>query len=369
MLPQIKCVVWDLDNTLWHGVLMEDGEVRLRPEAESAIRTLDERGILQSIASRSDHDRALARLRELGLEAYFLHPQIHWGPKSDSVRAIAEALNLGLDSMLLLDDDLVERGLVRATLGVVACLDPADLDAVLSLPVLTPKRITEDSRNRRKMYLDDLERSQAERASVGTADEFLESLHMLLTIAPAAADDLDRAVELTERTHQLNSTGTIYGYEELERLRRTPGYLVLIAGLEDRFGSYGKIGLTLLHREADIWTIKLLLASCRVVARGVGSALILFLCRWAREQGCRLRADFVPNERNRPMSILYRFAGFRELARHGDRVLLEHDRAELPPWPSYFQLGTPGTPGGPHAEGRTVTVTASRARVRDHAEP
>lgn len=102
----IKCVVWDLDNTLWDGILLEDSSVTLREDALSALQTLDERGILLSIASRNDHDAAMAKLTELGIQEYFLYPEINWNAKSSSIENIARNLNIGLDTFAFVDDQL-----------------------------------------------------------------------------------------------------------------------------------------------------------------------------------------------------------------------------------------------------------------------
>ena len=101
----IKVVVWDLDNTLWDGVLLEGDTVRLRPGAAEALATLDSRGILLSIASKNDPDAALDRLRELGVSDYFIYPQIGWSAKSAGVAAIAQSINVGLDAIAFIDDD------------------------------------------------------------------------------------------------------------------------------------------------------------------------------------------------------------------------------------------------------------------------
>ena len=108
----VKCVVWDLDNTLWRGVLLE-GPVTLRPEIPTVIKTLDQRGILHSIASPNDHDVALAQVERFGLSEYFLFPQINWQTKSTSLATIADALNIGIDSLALIDDQAFEREEVR----------------------------------------------------------------------------------------------------------------------------------------------------------------------------------------------------------------------------------------------------------------
>ena len=104
--PLVKCLVWDLDNTLWQGILSEDPLVRVDPAISSTVATLDARGILQSVASKNDHDLAWARLQEFGLSDYFLLPHIGWGPKSESIRLIAERLNLALTAMAFIDHAL-----------------------------------------------------------------------------------------------------------------------------------------------------------------------------------------------------------------------------------------------------------------------
>jgi FkbH-like protein len=341
----LKVVVWDLDGTLWEGVLAEGDEARLRPGVEAALRTLDERGILQSIASRNDHDHAFARLRELGIDEYFLYPQIHWGSKVESLRRIAAAINVGLDSLCLVDDQPFERAEVEHGLPEVATFDAADLAALCERPELQPRFVTADSALRRQLYRTDMARRQAEEAFAGPQEEFLATLGMRFAVAPAGELDLARAHELTERTHQLNTTGYTYSYDELDAFRRSDRHLLLVAELEDVFGSYGKIGLALVEQEPDRWTIKLLLMSCRVIARGVGTVLLSHVLQLAAAAGVTLQAEMRPNDRNRPMQVTYRFAGFRETARRGDLVLLTHDLNRIPPFPAYVEVRVGGRPG------------------------
>ncbi|HYX22776.1 MAG TPA: HAD-IIIC family phosphatase, partial [Thermoanaerobaculia bacterium] len=310
----IKCVVWDLDDTVWDGILLEDPEVRLRPPVVEILRALDERGILHSIASRNEHDLAMAKLRELGIDDYFLYPQINWNSKAASLARIAQDLNLALDAFAFVDDQPFEREEVAFSHAGVLCLDSALLDDLLDRPEFNPRFITEDSRLRRRMYQADARRNREEAEFVGPQEEFLATLGMVFTIAPCREEDLKRAEELTVRTHQLNTTGYTYSYEELDALRRSPRHELLIASLEDRHGAYGKIGLSLIEKDADVWTVKLLLMSCRVMSKGVGTILIHHLLRRAKEAGVRLRAELVDTGRNRQMLITYRFAGFKEVA-------------------------------------------------------
>lgn len=334
----IKCVVWDLDHTLWQGVLAEES-VTLKAETPQVVEALDGRGILQSVASQNDHEPAMAQLESFGLADYFLVPQINWGPKSASVQAIAERLNIGLDTFVFVDDQLYEREEVGFVHPEVLLLDgAAPLMDLLDLPRMVPSVITEDSRRRRFMYGEDFTRRAAEENFEGPAAAFLATLDMRLGIAPAAREDLKRAEELTERTHQLNSTGTTYSCEELDRLRRSPDHLLLVADLEDRFGPYGRIGLILVERRPECWVLKLLIVSCRVITRGIGSLMLQDLMRRARDAGVRLQAEFRDTGRNRVMNVTYRFAGFRPLEEAGDVVILEHDLRRIPPLPDYLTL-------------------------------
>ncbi len=343
ILPQtkrqpVKCVVWDLDHTLWDNVLLEDEQVRLRPGVVEVIKTLDSRGILNSIASKNDYFNALSQIEQLGLREYLLHPQINWNAKSSSIKHIAEALNIGLDALLFVDDQPFEREEVAHALPQVRCIDSADIDSLLHMPEMMPRFVTEDAARRRQMYLSDVARTQAEKEFVGASEAFLASLQMVFSVAPAREEDLQRAEELTVRTHQLNTTGRTYSYEELAAFRRSPDHLLLIASLEDRFGSYGKIGLALIERREAVWTIALLLMSCRVMSRGVGALLLNMILRLAQKAGVELRANFITTERNRMMYITYKFAGFHEVERDGNFVVLEHDLTSIQPLPSYITV-------------------------------
>jgi len=335
---RIKCLVWDLDNTLWDGILLENDQVELRPGIVAVIRRLDERGILHSIASRSDRELALAKIAELGLADYFLYPQINWNAKSASLEAIAAALSIGLDAVAFIDDQPFERDEVAHALPQVLCLDVDMALDLPGLPAFTPRFITADSRHRRQMYRNNIIRDEAEQQFSGAPVQFLAELKMLFSIGRVSEVDLHRAEELTLRTNQLNTTGYTYDYEQLSILRRSPDHLLLIAGLEDKYGPYGRIGLALVECQTNIWTIKLLLMSCRVISRGVGTVLLAHIMGLARQAGVRLLAEFVPNGRNRQMLVTYRFAGFQIAGKEGDRVTLEHTLSEIPQHPDYIQV-------------------------------
>ena len=334
----IKCVVWDLDNTLWNGILLENDQISLHSHAARIITTLDSRGILQSIASKNERSLAMAKLREIGLDEYFLYPQINWNSKAASIKEIAKSLNISLDAIAFIDDGQFELEEVKFSLPEVLCIDAAKLDDVLDMPEMNPRFITEDSQLRRLMYINDIERQNAEKEFVGAQEEFLATLNMTLTISYAKEEDLQRAEELTVRTNQLNATGYTYSYSELNQFRLSKQHKLLIAGLDDKYGSYGKIGLALVECDDNLWTLKLLLMSCRVMSRGVGAVLLNYITSLAKDRNVRLLADFVSTERNRMMYITYKFAGFKEVEKRGDFVILENNLMRIQPPPNYMKV-------------------------------
>jgi FkbH-like protein len=334
----IKCLVWDLDNTLWNGVLLEDDHVTLKDNAASIIEELDNRGILHSIASKNDVAKVMMKLGELGLHDYFLYPQVSWNSKASSIKNIASKINISLDAIAFIDDDPFEREEVNHQLPEVLCIDSKELGNLLDMAEMNPRFITRDSKQRRLMYLSDSKRKKAEEEFIGPKDEFLATLGMKFTIAPAREEDLRRAEELTVRTHQLNTTGYTYSYDELNDLLQTNQYRLLIASLEDKYGSYGKIGLALVECDEQAWTLKLLLMSCRVMSRGVGTIMLNHVMSMAKRENRRLLAEFIPNEVNRLMYITYKFAGFKESQKIGKKIILENDLTRIQPFPDYVTV-------------------------------
>ncbi|MBF0423945.1 MAG: HAD-IIIC family phosphatase [Magnetococcales bacterium] len=337
---KIKCVVWDLDNTLWNGTLLEDQQVTLFPHTLATIKTLDERGILQSIASKNDADLALAKLKEFNLDDYFIYPKINWNPKSASVEQIAKEINIGLDTIAFVDDQPYEREEVAFSQPKVLCIDAREIGQIPDMPEMQPRFVTDDSRRRRHMYQSDIQRNQVEKAFTGPQDAFLQTLAMVFTIAPAKEEDLKRAEELTVRTNQLNTTGYTYTYDELNFFRQSKDHLLLVATLDDKFGTYGKIGLALITCDKTVWRIKLLLMSCRVMARGVGSVLINHIRNEARRHGVRLEAEMLTNDRNRMMYMTYKFTHFTETNKEGELIIFENDLSKEQKFPDFLQVVT-----------------------------
>ncbi|MFC0451723.1 HAD-IIIC family phosphatase [Rhodococcus jostii] len=321
----VKCMVWDLDDTLWDGVVLEQDAPVPNADALRALDVLDRRGILHAVASRGEFEPAAAHLRLHGLEELFCAIDVGWGPKSEAVRRISEMLNVGLDTIAFVDNDPVERAEVSEALPPVRCYRAEQIASFPDLPELTPPAVTAEARQRRSLYHAERVRQASEQVFPGSNSEFLASLDLVMTVRRATEDDLDRAHELTVRSHQLNTTGRTFDIDELRRLCASDDHEVLVASLGDRFGGYGTIGLAVSEIRGENSVLQLLLMSCRVMSRGVGTALIRHVVDRARAHGRRALAEFVPTDVNRVMLVTLRFAGFEVLDSAAERTMLVFD--------------------------------------------
>ncbi|AXK31683.1 HAD-IIIC family phosphatase [Streptomyces armeniacus] len=344
----VKCLVWDLDDTLWRGTVLEGDDPRPSEAAVSTLHALDERGVLHAVASRGDHATATAHLTKLGLAELFTVLEVGWGAKSESVRRISEALGIGIDTLAFVDNDPVERAEVASAHPRVRCYAAEELAELPAREEFPAGEVTQEARGRRRLYRAEASRNQAREAYDGTPAQFLASLELELTVRAATPDDLARAHELTVRTHQLNTTGRSYSMAELREMCDSPRYEVLVAGLTDRFGSYGVIGLAVVERDGGRCVLRLLLLSCRVMSRGIGPALIGHIVRRTLAEGMRPEAEFVPTEVNRVMLVNLRFAGFEVLEQSEGRLLLGFPPDGQPPsLPSHVRItGSTSTAAG-----------------------
>ncbi|MDP6408063.1 MAG: HAD-IIIC family phosphatase [Planctomycetota bacterium] len=308
-----KCVVWDLDNTLWDGILVEDGPdaLRPRPRVLETIAELDRRGILNSIASKNQPHAAEAVLRDLGIWELFVFPQISWGPKSEAVRRIQGALDIGIDTFVFVDDQAFERAEVAAALPAVRVLDEAggaELDAAACCDV--PR--TPESARRRRFYQEQIRRDDAAPTSEAGYAEFLRSCGLVMEIEHLGAARLERVFELVQRTNQMNFSGRRYSRSQLAELADDPRRTCLVIRCEDRFGDYGVIGFAIFHE--DEACLEDLMFSCRIQSKRVEHHFIAYLAqRAARSGAAALRARYRATERNAPSGKVFGDLGFEVL--------------------------------------------------------
>ncbi len=319
--PGIKCVVFDLDDTLWHGILLEDRDVRPQDGMVRLIRELDRRGILMSIASKNDPELAMRRLEELNLADFFLHPQINWHPKSENVAAIAGALGLGLDTFAFVDDSPFELAEVAHRWPDVACVPVGEAADLLDRPRFEGSTSAE-ARQRRRYYRDALARDADRSRHPGDYRAFLAACATRLEIAGYRPADLDRVVELAQRTNQLNFSGTKYARGDIvARLadRRPEKYVLRCS---DRYGSYGTVGLALVRRHPRALDVEEFMLSCRVQGRAIEQAFFAFLAQREGENAIdTLRVAFRQTARNGPARRILDELGFRPDRQQGGMVL------------------------------------------------
>lgn len=253
---QIKCVAWDLDGTLWDGTLSEGEDVRLREGVLETIKALDAAGIVNSICSKNNYDVAIAKLKELGLEEYFVFPQIGWGAKSAAIKNLAREMNIGLDAIAFVDDREENRADVRENCPGVLVLD--EIAAVaLRLGWRSEKGL---GAARRKMYREEMARRGAAQAFAGDAAAFLAQSELNVELCEV---DFARCLELVNRTNQLTITGRRYAAADFTALMKC--CQTRAVRVRDKYGDYGIVGFV----AWDDLRIVEFVFSCRVACKGV----------------------------------------------------------------------------------------------------
>ena len=320
----IKCVVWDLDNTLWGGILGEVGQHGVKPieAAIDLVRAFDQRGILQSVASKNDYLQAWETLMRIRVSEYFLYPEINWGPKSQSIRRIAANLNIGLDTFVFIDDSPFERGEVEENLPQVRVYDPENLGSLLTFPEFDVP-ITAESRQRRGMYIVEAERKQDQSLYGDNHLNFIRSCKLEAEIfVPVEPSHVKRCLELIQRTNQLNISGRRYEADEFREILREDGRYCLAARCRDRYGEYGLVCFLSVELLDDVAKMTDFVMSCRVAKRRVEHAIFQFLLERLKQTGRnKLVIEFVHSERNGVMLASIEEMDFNRLERVNGRTV------------------------------------------------
>jgi FkbH-like protein len=309
---KVKCVVWDLDNTLWKGVIGDDGAAVVVPDARalSLVRALDERGIVQSVASKNTYDVAWPKIVELGLQDYFLYPAIHWGAKSGSLRAIADELNINIDTFAFIDDSPFERAEVKSALPQVRVFDAVELDTLLARPEFDVL-VTDASRKRRQSYLVEASRKRVASSWKDDINGFLRSCNLVMRIGAPEPEQRTRCLELLQRTNQLNLSSRRYSETEFSALLDDATNECFAIHCRDRFGDYGLVGFAVADISEDRPRLVDFVLSCRVAQKRVEETFLCWYGQRAQRRGAlAVTARFVPTERNAPLREAMRAIDF-----------------------------------------------------------
>jgi FkbH-like protein len=308
----IKCVIWDLDNTMLSGVYLESGSQPPPPDPAmvSVAAELAERGILHAIASRNPQEAAEYAEKATGLQ--FAAVECGWDRKSDAVSRIVADLAMAPDAVAFVDDDLYERAEVSFRVPEALVLSPEDMADAVGWPEFSPPVVTDEARRRGEMYAERRLRQEEARAFGGSRDEFLRYCGTRVSIAHATPADVPRLHELSVRTHQFNSAGRGMTEAELAALTGSPAHRVATVRLHDRFGDDGLVGGCVVETAEDGWTVSLLMMSCRAMGRGVIEALLAWLARSAAQDGAAtLAVPCLASPRNVPLRLALAGSGFR----------------------------------------------------------
>ena len=378
-----KVLCTDLDNTLWGGVLGEEGVAGIVTGStfpgtpyfayQRYLKQLAARGILLAVVSKNNEadvrEAFAARAADLALGLdNFAALKISWGEKSDALRELAAQLSLGLDSFVFVDDNPVELEAVRQRLPEVACVAaPVDepwwlLELLADEAFFDVARVTEDDRNRLGDYKAQAQRAELEETAGGDRESFLASLGIVCSFGSAVEAPLARAVQLMGKTNQFNLTTRRRSGGELEEFAAERGGQAIAVRVRDRFGDAGVVGLALARTTGEACVIDSLLLSCRVIGRGVETALLAQIAATAvRDGATQLVGEYVPTKKNAPCATFYTDHGFT--VEHVGRVAAESAEERLERYVLDLTHNTPAMPAWITPEGILFDELRDRAVV------
>lgn len=325
-----KCLILDLDNTVWGGVIGDDGMEGIQvgelgmghafDALQAWARELKQRGIILAVCSKNEEETAKKPFRD--------HPEMtlrlddiavfvaNWNNKADNIKLIQQTLNIGFDSMVFVDDNPFERNLVREHLPAVTVPelpeDPAMYVAFLrSLNLFETASYSEEDLERTKQYQQEIARTDLQK-SFTNIDEYLKSLEMVSVVKRFDDFNTPRVAQLTQRSNQFNLRTVRYTEVDVKAMSQSPEFITLSFNLEDKFGDHGLIALIILKQQADKAAfIDTWIMSCRVLKRGMEEFTVNQMVKHAREAGIeRLIGEYLPTSKNAMVKELYAQMGF-----------------------------------------------------------
>ncbi|WP_051539372.1 HAD family hydrolase [Sulfitobacter sp. 20_GPM-1509m] len=327
-----RCLILDLDNTVWSGVIGDDGLDGIRLAEGDAVGEahrdvqdralqLRARGVVLAVSSKNDDAVARAAFRDhpdmLLREDHIAVFQANWRDKATNITAISDEISLGLDAMAFLDDNPAERGLVREALPTVAVPELPDDPALyvrtlIASGVFEATTFSEEDRRRADDYQSNAKRV-ALQASVTNIDDYLRSLDMVFTMRRFDATGRARIAQLISKSNQFNLTTRRYSEADITRMEADPTIFGMQVRLKDRFADNGMISVVICRSEGAEWDIDTWLMSCRVLGRGVERAVLQVLKDVAGKSGIKaITASYIPTARNQMVAAHYEGLGFEQ---------------------------------------------------------
>lgn len=316
-----KCIVLDLDNTLWGGIVGEDGfnGIKLGPEPpgnsfmefQRVLLSLHQRGIILAINSKNNFEDAMQVIKEhpymILKEENFASMRINWKDKVSNMKELVKEINIGLDSLVFIDDDPVNRELIKTSFPEILVVDlsndPSTYTSVIENMIdFSVLNITDEDRDRGKMYskqkiINKLEESATDLKS------FLSQLELKIFIKNVDEFTLPRVSQLTLKTNQFNLTTKRYQESDIKNMVQDPNFIVGCAQVEDKFGDNGITGVFIIKKEnKKEWILDTFLMSCRIMGRDIEIGIITYIINKAKESGVeKIKASFLPTQKNKPV--------------------------------------------------------------------
>lgn len=352
-----KCLVLDCDNTLWGGIVGEDGIDSIKigktypgsayREFQQAILNLYNRGVILAICSKNNEEDVLEVLEKhpdmVFREKHFACMRINWNDKVANLKEIAQELNIGLDSLVFVEDSEFEVNLVKNYLPEVKVLnlpkDPTTYrDLLNSCGLFDTLTFSEEDRMRGQMYKAEAGRKRF-RAQATNLEDYYRSLEMEVVIGRADSFSIPRITQLTQRTNQFNLTTRRYSESDIKEFASSPNYDVLYLRAKDRFGDSGIVGAAILEHLATQSMVDTFLLSCRVIGRGLEDTFLKECVELSRKRGQKLlKGVYIKTRKNEQVSDFYQKRGFKVEHRTDSHIectfALDNP---FPGFPAYFK--------------------------------
>ena len=327
-----RCIVLDLDNTLWGGIVGEDGFNGIKlgsgppgnafVEFQKHLLGLYHRGILLAINSKNNLDDAMEVIEKhpdmILRKEHFACMRINWNDKVSNLKEISEELNFGLENFVFIDDDPINREFVRTSLPQIMTIDlpndPAKYAQIFEeMNDFDVLKITDEDKKRGIMYSQQKERKSFEKSSTNL-EEFLKNMKLKVTIQKADNFTIPRISQLILKTNQFNLTTKRYQLEDIEKFSKDENMLVGCAQVEDKFGDNGVTGAFIVQSDGSKeWILDTFLLSCRVMGREVEKSILGYIIKKAKESGIeKIKAQFIPTQKNKPIENFLPDCGFKK---------------------------------------------------------
>jgi len=352
-----KCIVLDLDNTLWGGIIGEDGVegIKLGPtpegrpfmEFQQYLLSLFDRGVILAINSKNNHDDVIEVFKKhphmVLKENNFAAMYINWNDKIANMKALTEELNIGTDSLVFVDDDKANREMIRESFPEINVIElPEDpslyLKTLMDLNDFNTLQITEEDKKRGNMYAQQRKRTESQKSATDLT-EFLKNLNMKVTADKANKFNIPRISQLTQKTNQFNMTTRRYVEEDIKKFSEDNAFLVFSVKVEDKFGDNGITGAAIVKKGNDSWDIDTFLLSCRIIGRKVEETLLAYIAREAKKSGAKkLMAEFIPTKKNSVAKDFYKNSGFSAAKKQADKQVWEYDLTKDCKFPDFIEF-------------------------------